>query len=264
MFHFDGGVVHRVQDRDEIRALLSGAVTPGRINACEASGAGVVGWGRCQKGVPRRANIGAVTPGRINACEASGAGVVTHSSGLILLFEEPRLVTGVRVVTKMAPPAVAQGRRGRPSSYKPEYAKMAFHLCKLGATDADLADAFEVSVVTIDNWKIRYPEFLGSLKGKEQADERVEQSLYKLAIGWNGQPPNVTACIFWLKNRRPDRWRDVQNTDAAIGHYILSDRPLTEDEWIEQRTKLVTPALPQANGSVGTASDDNDLEDGNS
>ena len=37
-------------------------------------------------------------PGRINACEASGAGVVTHSSGPILLFEEPRSVTGVRVV----------------------------------------------------------------------------------------------------------------------------------------------------------------------
>jgi hypothetical protein len=35
-------------------------------------------------------------PGRINAWEASGAGVVTHSSGLILHFEEPRSVTGVR------------------------------------------------------------------------------------------------------------------------------------------------------------------------
>jgi hypothetical protein len=37
-------------------------------------------------------------PGRINACKASGAGVVSHSSGLILIFEEPRAVTGVRVV----------------------------------------------------------------------------------------------------------------------------------------------------------------------
>ena len=37
-------------------------------------------------------------PGRINACEASGAGVVTYFSGPILLFEEPRSVVGVRVV----------------------------------------------------------------------------------------------------------------------------------------------------------------------
>ena len=45
-------------------------------------------------------------------------------------------------------------------------------------------------------------------------------------------PPDVTAHIYWLKNRRPDRWRDVHNIEAETGHYIISDRPLTEDEWI--------------------------------
>ena len=57
--------------------------------------------------------------------------------------------------------------------------------------------------------------------------------------GWNGQPPNTTAAIFWLKNRRPDRWRDAQQIQGDIGHYLLSDRPMTEDEWIEQRTKVI-------------------------
>ena len=52
---------------------------------------------------------------------------------------------------KVPTPEVARAHGGRPSSYKPEYAKMARHLCKLGATDADLAEAFGVSVVTIDN-----------------------------------------------------------------------------------------------------------------
>jgi hypothetical protein len=34
-------------------------------------------------------------------------------------------------------------------------------------------------------------------------------------FGWNGQPPNATACIFfWLNNRRRDRWRGVQNVEA--------------------------------------------------
>ena len=76
--------------------------------------------------------------------------------------------------------------------------------------------------------------------GKEASDDRVERSLYQLAIGWNGQPPNTTAAIFWLKNRRPDRWRDVQQIDGTpIGHYLISDRPLTEAEWIEQRTKMI-------------------------
>jgi hypothetical protein len=38
---------------------------------------------------------------------------------------------------------------------------------------------------------------------------------HKLAIGWNGQPPNATACIFWLKNRKKDQWRDTQNVEAG-------------------------------------------------
>jgi hypothetical protein len=63
----------------------------------------------------------------------------------------------------------------------------------------------------------------------------VSSSRSTNSLGYNGQPPNVTACIFWLKNRRPDRWRDVQNIDAKLGHYIISERPLTEEEWIAER-----------------------------
>ncbi len=39
---------------------------------------------------------------------------------------------------------------------------------------------------------------------------------------------------FWLKNRRPDRWRDAQNIDHAVGVYHISDRPLSEEEWIRE------------------------------
>ena len=93
----------------------------------------------------------------------------------------------------------------------------------------------------------KYPEFRCALKaGKEASDDRVERSLYQLAIGWNGQPPNTTAAIFWLKNRRPDRWRDVQQLQGEVGHYLLSDRPLSEQEWIEQRTVLEQKRLPDA------------------
>ena len=58
--------------------------------------------------------------------------------------------------------------------------------------------------------------------------------MYKRALAGD-----VTACIFYLKNRRPDRWRDVQNINADVGHYILSNAPMTEDEWIEARTKTI-------------------------
>jgi hypothetical protein len=45
---------------------------------------------------------------------------------------------------------------------------------------------------------------------------------------------DTTAAIFWLKNRKP--WRDVQQLQSELGVYILSYKPLSEQEWIEQRT----------------------------
>lgn len=123
----------------------------------------------------------------------------------------------------------------RPSSYKPEFAEQAGKLCSLGATDEDLADFFKVHIRTISNWKGQYREFLQALKvGKDEADDRVERSLYQRANGYTSDavkifmpagaskpvyapyrehvPPDTTAMIFWLKNRRPDLWRDrVQN-----------------------------------------------------
>jgi len=120
---------------------------------------------------------------------------------------------------------------GRPSGYKPEYAKQAEKLCLLGATDQEIADFFEVNVRTVYRWKGQYLAFCQALKaGKDQADERVERSLYQQAIGYEQDEvkifmpagaespvyaeyrakvaPNVTAAIFWLKNRRRDEWRD--------------------------------------------------------
>jgi len=117
---------------------------------------------------------------------------------------------------------------GRPTKYKPEYAKQAAKLCGLGATDADIAEFFEVSRSTVNLWKIEFPEFSDSLKtGKEPANERVKMSLYHRACGYShpdvdikvieGQivtteiikhyPPDTAACIFWLKNRLPEEFR---------------------------------------------------------
>ena len=65
-------------------------------------------------------------------------------------------------------------------------------------------------------------------------------------------PPDTTAAIFFLKNRRPDRWRDVQNIEAQHGLYIISERPLTEEEWIKAHASNAadldleaSPALPK-------------------
>jgi hypothetical protein len=124
----------------------------------------------------------------------------------------------------------------RPSKYQADYAAKALKLCDLGATDEDLADFFSVSIRTISNWKSEFPEFLQALKsGKSAADDRVERSLYQRAVGYthdavhfsafqgvvtetsyrNHCAPDVTAQIFWLKNRRPDLWRDKREQELT-------------------------------------------------
>jgi hypothetical protein len=45
--------------------------------------------------------------------------------------------------------------------------------------------------------------------------------------------------IIWLKNRKPSEWRDVQNHEHVLGRYIISDRPMTEEEWIRERATVI-------------------------
>ena len=125
---------------------------------------------------------------------------------------------------------------GRPSKYKPEYAAQAAKLCALGATDAQLADFFSVSVSTINLWKVEHQEFSESIKvPKAEADERVEQSLYRRAMGYEHDevdirvvggeviqtpirkyyPPGTTAAIFWLKNRKSADWRETKAVELS-------------------------------------------------
>lgn len=125
---------------------------------------------------------------------------------------------------------------GRPSDYKPAYNKQAEKLCKLGATDKELAEFFEVSEKTLNNWKKEHPNFLQSIKrGKIISDAEVADKLYQRAIGYEhkedkifqyeGSPvivptkkiyaPDPTAAIFWLKNRQKDKWRDKQDLEHS-------------------------------------------------
>jgi hypothetical protein len=143
---------------------------------------------------------------------------------------------------------------GQPTLYRKEYAKQAKKLARLGATDIQLADFFDVSVRTIVQWKITHEEFSRSLKGgKDELDANIEQSLYHRAMGFerdsvkiflNKQgepvtvpfrevvPPDTTACIFWLKNRQKDRWRDkteVENS-GSVGVQLIHDIPRPKRE----------------------------------
>ena len=105
-----------------------------------------------------------------------------------------------------------------------------------GLTDEQIAEKMGICVATLYNWKSKYLEILEALKkGKEVVDYEVENALLKRALGYSYEEvtretqlnprtgkyelavtkvvtkeivPDVTAQIFWLKNRKPDKWRD--------------------------------------------------------
>lgn len=118
---------------------------------------------------------------------------------------------------------------GRPSKFKPEYIEQARKLCRLGATDDDLAEFFKVHRDTIHHWGFKHPDFSDAVKRtKEELDAQVERSLFQRAMGYKHRavkfmqvggsivekeyiehyPPDATSMIFWLKNRQPQKWRD--------------------------------------------------------
>lgn len=108
-----------------------------------------------------------------------------------------------------------------------------------GLTDEQIAKNIGISKKTFYEWKSKYSDFSDSLKKtKEIVDREVENALFKRALGYmveetkvtvsdkDGRkvetfkrhiPGDTTAQIFWLKNRKPETWRDKQeivDTDA--------------------------------------------------
>lgn len=143
--------------------------------------------------------------------------------------------------------AVGNKGGGAPSLYQPKFAAMAVKACEAGFTDMELADLLGVSVRTINTWKVEHVEFAAALKlGKAVADERVERSLFARANGYEHDevdirvvggeivqtplrkyyPPDTTAAIFWLKNRKPAEWRDKQDIEHS-GDLIVKINKLT-------------------------------------
>jgi hypothetical protein len=173
---------------------------------------------------------------------------------------------------------ITRDRRGHPDQYCADYARMAQVHCRLGATDVELADLFGVNTKTIHNWMSKHKEFAEAVRtGMLQVfSPRVVRSLAQRAIGYaidteeakvmrdgsviryglrKHYPPDVTACIFWLKNRDPENWRDVQ--DHILKHQNLDKLTSREllDEIRQEAAELgiLPEQLPRANAE-GTRS----------
>lgn len=106
-----------------------------------------------------------------------------------------------------------------------------------GLTDEQIAENAGINPATLYVWKKKYPEISETLKrGKEVVDRQVENALLKRALGYEYEEvkekfegnvmtertvtkkevvPDVTAQIFWLKNRKREAWADRQNVEIS-------------------------------------------------
>lgn len=110
-----------------------------------------------------------------------------------------------------------------------------------GLTEEQIAYNMGISRETLRVWKNKYSVISGTLKkGKEIVDIQVENALLKRALGYVSKeqkvtkdgkiielekeiPPDTTAQIFWLKNRKPDKWRDkVENVNTTDDDKVIN------------------------------------------
>ena len=116
-----------------------------------------------------------------------------------------------------------------------------------GLTDEQIAYNMGICRDTLIQWKKKYSDISDTLKkGKEVVDRQVENALLKRALGYKYTEvtkeridgslvvtkevekevvPDTTAQIFWLKNRKPNEWRDKNNVEleGEIGVNIIDD-----------------------------------------
>lgn len=103
-----------------------------------------------------------------------------------------------------------------------------------GLTDEQIANNIGISRSTLAEWKKKYGDISDTLKkGKEVVDYQVESALLRNAI-----KGDTTAQIFWLKNRRPDKWRDKRDVEHSGGLSVQNQYDnMTEEELMELAKK---------------------------
>lgn len=116
-----------------------------------------------------------------------------------------------------------------------------------GLSDEQIVHNMGIGLRTYYEWQERFPQFAQAVKkGKAPVDIEVENALLKRALGYDYEetiteadetggvitrkhvrkikkhmPPDVGAIVFWLKNRRPGRWRDKIEAAPDVSNELL-------------------------------------------
>ncbi len=142
---------------------------------------------------------------------------------------------------------------GRPTKYNNEFPGKVIEM--VGLTHADMAKNLGIGYSTFYAHKEKYQEFSNAIKeADDKTDNIVQSALFRRAIGYSHPdvhisnykgditkteikkhyPPDSTALIFWLKNRRPEEWRDKHEISGELGFHPVQSKmdELTEEQLI--------------------------------
>ncbi len=140
-------------------------------------------------------------------------------------------------------PEPAKSKRGPPTKYTPAIRETFVRLSKEGKTLVEIAEVVNVTTRTLSNWLNEHEDlFLAVREARQSADELVEFSLYRRAIGYTHPeekafqyegsvithetlkhyPPDTAAAQFWLANRQPERWKNK----SALEHSGPNGKPI--------------------------------------
>ena len=156
-----------------------------------------------------------------------------------------------RKVAKKKAPAKNVG--GRPTKYLGEVHDVAaMALARTGLTDEEISENLKIETRTFYRWKREHESFCQAVRaGKDSVDDRVENALLRRALGYRvtlvkevavagpkdvgaklepakldvDYPPEVAAASMWLRNRRPDKWREKLDVEHSGSVTIVDDLP---------------------------------------
>mgnify|MGYP000972430460 CR=1 FL=1 len=159
--------------------------------------------------------------------------------------------TNTKKTTKKTAKKKVDKRSKVEKTLTPKNLKLVEEWAQQGLTDADIAINLKIAYSTLREWRKKYEKLDAALKvGKAVADDNVIGALYKRAIGYSVDEvtkervfndstktyemvttkivtkhiiPEVTAMIFWLKNRLPNEWRDRHEIEQKFDEEDMKD-----------------------------------------
>lgn len=142
-----------------------------------------------------------------------------------------------------------------------------------GLIDEEIAKKIGITRCTLYEWKKRFPSISDALKNsKDVIDDQVEQALLKRATGYEVEEieesetydpragtitkhrtitkhltADTVAQIFWLKNRRPDKWR---SQDKVVIENNTAESDMHQATLLALKNRIVPDLLDGTDAEV--------------